>query len=85
MTPRRPIWTHERHAAESTIDPRDEIRQAYRELFNTPLGQKVLNDIIRMANTGLPIEEGIDPERAVWIVARQSLVQGIVNRTQQED
>jgi hypothetical protein len=51
----------------------------YAELFETPVGTKVLEDMARIADQPSIDHNAINPNTAVWIVARQALVKQIAS------
>jgi len=56
-----------------------QLQQFYRQVFETPSGQAVLNDLDRIVNQTRITSDSPNPYSAVYIVAQQHLLRRIKN------
>jgi len=56
-----------------------QLQQFYRQVFETPSGQAVLNDLDRTVNQTRITSDSPNPYSAVYIVAQQHLLRRIKN------
>jgi len=57
----------------------EELKQVYKEVFNTPAGKKVFYDLHRIANQSKLDQDSPNPYGAVYKVAQQALLKRIEN------
>lgn len=58
---------------------KDEIRQIYKEVFNTPAGKQVYHDLYRIANQSRIDQDNPSPYGAIYKIAQQALLKRIEN------
>jgi len=58
---------------------KDEIKQTYKEVFNTAAGRKVFYDLYRIANQSRIDQDAPNPYACVYRIAQQSLIKRIEN------
>jgi hypothetical protein len=58
----------------ATKQPDNRVAIDYAELFSTPQGQRVLDDMTSAANKPGVNNTDIDPNLCVWLIARQNLL-----------
>lgn len=56
-----------------------QLQQFYRQVFESPAGQAVLNDLNRIVNQVRITSDSPNPYSAVYIVAQQHLLRRITN------
>lgn len=74
MQPRRPAFIHEPMPERSGPDS---IAPSYAAVFETEGGKRVFEDMCRIADSPSIDHNQIDPNQAIWIVARQALIKQI--------
>lgn len=57
----------------------NQLQQFYRQVFETPAGQAVLNDLDRIINQTRVTSDSPNPYAAVYIIAQQQLIRRIKN------
>lgn len=60
--------------------PDNALTLDYTSVFTSPAGERVLDDLIIKANNPSISNTDIDPNTAIWILARQNLLQFILGR-----
>ena len=58
---------------------KDDIKQIYKEVFNTPAGKQVYHDLHRIANQSRIDQDAPNPYGCVYKIAQQALLKRIEN------
>jgi hypothetical protein len=58
---------------------KDELKQTYKEVFNTPAGKKIYHDLWRIANQSRIEQDAPNPYSCVYRVAQLALLKRIEN------